>query len=101
MKGFTGVLSKPLAWLVISCLISIPTKSLSEVSLKDLTLSHSETTELGRYIRNCEINKKVLKATDESLTACEFERECTDFGWSGMISSFAFGLVIGAALIGH
>lgn len=56
----------------------------------DLSLSHEETTELGAYIRRCEIEKRVLKATDEALTRCEFDRKCRV-----TLKSFMFGLGVG------
>lgn len=90
----TSVRLRLRAFLLGLILIVIPTRSLSAPSDKVLELSHQETTELGQYIRQCEVDKRVLTATDKLLTDCEFRNRCR-MSWK----PFLMGLALGAAAI--
>lgn len=68
-----------------------PLKSWSEPSLQDLKLSPQETENLGKYIRTCEIDRKVCAATDKMLTDCEFRNKCR-----AQWKPFVKGVVVGA-----
>jgi hypothetical protein len=78
--------------MLLLSLMAFPLRSLSEQPQPDLKLSHAETTNLGNFIADCHVNKKLLDSTDRLLTDCEFRNKCRTM-WTPLLS----GLLIGAA----
>lgn len=62
-------------------------------------LNSSEISNLAQYIRRCEIDRAVAKATEDSLDACEFHH---DAFWSNgdMAMAVVTGLLVGGMVVG-
>ncbi len=94
MQNSLAVLWKRFVAMLLSMSLLSTTKSWSEESLPVSGLSSQETSNLAKYIRTCEVDRQVLKATDQQLTACEFDRKCP-IKWQ----PFFIGVLAGAAAI--
>lgn len=74
-------------------LLIIPTKSSSEQLQPESKFSHEETTNLGAYIRRCEIDRQTLDGTTKLLTDCEFRNQCS-MKWTPLFMGFLAGAAV-------